>query len=85
MVTKRKRNRQSTFPRQNANWGLPKTERLKRLCVMPKGDKSQASEAREMTLKIRHGNGASIVVSGLLKLRRGIVTLTWRRDAVKAY
>lgn len=26
MVTERKRDRQSMFPRQNANWGLPKTE-----------------------------------------------------------
>jgi len=28
MATERKRNRQSTFAYENANWGLPKTERL---------------------------------------------------------
>jgi len=32
------------------------------LCVMPYGDKSQVRKAREMTLNIRHGNGAAIVV-----------------------
>lgn len=38
----------------NRNAGL-------QLCVMPQGDKSQG-QPREMTLKIRHGNGAAIVV-----------------------
>jgi len=36
-----------------------------KLCVMPLGDKSQAFKAREMTLKIRHGNGAVIVVKAV--------------------
>jgi len=31
---------------------------------MPKGEKFQGEEPRKMTLNIRHGNGAAVVVRG---------------------
>jgi len=34
-------------PTNFANWGLPKPECLKRLCVMPLGDKSQGFAKRD--------------------------------------
>ena len=43
------------------------------------------ARVREMTLNIQYGNGVSIVVSGfIIRLRRGIMTLTWRRETVIA-
>lgn len=35
------------LPAYHINWGLPKLECLKRLCVMPRGDKFQACEGKE--------------------------------------
>ena len=35
------------LPAYHINWGLPKLECLKRLCVMPRGDKFQACERKE--------------------------------------
>ena len=51
-------------PNNNANRGLPTSERPIGLCVMPKGEKSRNGDVREMTLNIRHGNGVPIVVRG---------------------
>lgn len=51
-------------PNNNANRGLPTSERPTGLCVMPKGEKSRNGDVREMTLNIRHGNGVPIVVRG---------------------
>ena len=34
------------MPTYYTNWGLPKLERLKRLCEMPQGDKFQAREGK---------------------------------------
>ena len=49
------------LPSIHAKRGLPKQERPEGLCVMLKSDKSKPP-AREMTLNILHGNGASVVV-----------------------
>jgi len=38
---------------------------------MPKGDKFQGEEPRKMTLKIRHGNGAAVVVRARESLVHG--------------
>ncbi len=47
MATKRTQGPTIRRPMRNANRGLPKTERLKRLCVMLKGDKFQAVKSKK--------------------------------------
>ena len=52
----------SHLPTTFANWGLPKSECLKKLCVMRINVINPKAVPREMTLKIWHGNGVLVVV-----------------------
>ncbi len=63
VLKKLKQIRQSAHPINIVNWRLPKSKRPQGLCVMPQGEKF-LSESRKMTLNIRYGNGAFVVVRG---------------------
>jgi hypothetical protein len=53
------------------NRGLPNPKRPQGLCVMPQGEKFQGKPPRKMTLKIRYGNGAAVVVRARESLAHG--------------
>ena len=49
VVKKRKHTSDNLQPTIHANWGLPKQERPKGLCVMPQGEKFQVFDKKDDT------------------------------------